>query len=77
MFSEDPALYRWQCWASNCQDPNSKDPTFVEDQRLLSSDGKVGSLDKIPNFFCFKEKSAVSLAFAAVTHVFFHKTTKR
>lgn len=41
VFSEDPALYRWQCWASRHRDPNSKDPTFVEDPRFRSSDGKV------------------------------------
>lgn len=38
VFSEDPALYRWQCWASTCEDPNSKDPTFVEDPRFRTSD---------------------------------------
>lgn len=41
MFSEDPALYRWQCWASTYKDPNSKDPTFVEDPRVRIPDGKV------------------------------------
>lgn len=42
VFSEDPALYRWQCWASTCKDPNSKDPTFVEDPRFRAFDNKVG-----------------------------------
>lgn len=42
VFSEDPALYRWQCWASTHQDPNAKDPTFVEDPRFRTSDAKVG-----------------------------------
>lgn len=42
VFSEDPALYRWQCWASTQPDPNSKDPTFVEDLRFRSADAKVG-----------------------------------
>ncbi|CAM9185626.1 unnamed protein product, partial [Hapterophycus canaliculatus] len=37
VFSEDPALYRWQCWASLSKNPNSKDPTFVEDTRFRSS----------------------------------------
>lgn len=41
MFSEDPALYRWQCWASTHRDPNAKDPTFVEDPRFRA-DAKVG-----------------------------------
>lgn len=34
VLSEDPALYRWQCWASNFEDPNSKDPTFIEEPRF-------------------------------------------
>ena len=42
VFSEDPALYRWQCWASTHQDPNAKDPTFVEDPRFRTPDAKVG-----------------------------------
>lgn len=42
VFSEDPALYRWQCWASTCEDPNSKDSTFVEDPRFRAFDSKVG-----------------------------------
>ncbi|CAM9559930.1 unnamed protein product, partial [Scytosiphon promiscuus] len=37
VFSEDPALYRWQCWASLSKNPNSKDPTFVEDTRFRTS----------------------------------------
>lgn len=32
VFSDDPALYRWQCWASTFKDPNSKDPTYVDEK---------------------------------------------
>eukprot|EP00752_Nemacystus_decipiens_P001468 g1444.t1 len=45
VFSEDPALYRWQCWASTHQDPNAKDPTFVEDPRFRTSDAKGSKPD--------------------------------
>jgi len=48
VFSEDPALYRWQCWASRHRDPNSKDPTFVEDPRFRTSDGKVSRNAGVP-----------------------------
>ncbi|CAM9668219.1 unnamed protein product [Ectocarpus sp. 12 AP-2014] len=44
VFSEDPALYRWQCWASLSKNPNSKDPTFVEDPRFRAAGrGKSGA----------------------------------
>lgn len=41
VFSMDPALYRWQCWASNFKDPTSKDPTHVAHARNRP-DSKVG-----------------------------------
>lgn len=50
VFSEDPALYRWQCWASLIKNPNSKDPTFVEDPSFRAAGVRANAVR--PSVWC-------------------------